>query len=103
MPEDSTRGTHANPRDLSAVSYRLASIRAMQYQTPTYFVTRDLVAAALRTELPADLGLDQIRWPLSAMLFMLPRTSFRHESEGDAPFVFICTAPQPNSALPRVK
>jgi hypothetical protein len=83
-----------HPNNVSASYFCRASLRAVQFETPTFFVTRELTAAALRTELPADLVLNQVRWPISAMLFMLPRGSVRHETEGDCPFVLVSNCPE---------
>jgi hypothetical protein len=74
-------------------SYCRLSTLAMGYQTPTFFVTPQLVAAALRTELPADLDLSQLDWPFPVMVFMLPHGSICHPTEGEAPFVCIGLTP----------
>jgi hypothetical protein len=74
-------------------SYCRLSTLAIGYRTPTVFVTPQLVSAALRTELPADLDLSQFNWPFPVMLFMLPRGSICHPTEGEAPFVCIGLTP----------
>jgi hypothetical protein len=74
-------------------TYCRASMLAMVYQTPTFFVTSQLVAAALRTELPADLDLSQLNWPFPIMVFMLPKGTVCHPTEGEAAFICIGLMP----------
>lgn len=43
-----------------------------KYQVPTYYVTENLCEALAVTSPPADMLLDDIKWPMPAMVFMLP-------------------------------
>jgi hypothetical protein len=70
----------------------------LKYDAPTYFVSRELLAAALRTELPDDMVFDAIPFPFPAMVFMLPRGVLRHPSEGDCPFLVISRVNKGESA-----
>jgi hypothetical protein len=56
---------------------------------PTYYVSRELLAAALRTELPDDLVFEAIPFPFNALVFMLPKGTVRHPTEGDCPFLVL--------------
>lgn len=44
----------------------------IRYSVPTFFVHRELCEALLETDAPEDLTLDEIKFPMPAMLFMLP-------------------------------
>lgn len=44
----------------------------MQYRVPTYFVRSEFAQAVAQTEPPEDFKFDEIKWPLPAMLFVLP-------------------------------
>src|SRR6516162_5794117 len=81
--------------DNTHITYCHASMLAMTYQTPTFFVASPLVAAALRTELPDDLDLSQLNWPFPIMVFMLPKDAVCHPSERRP--AFICKGSMPAS------
>jgi len=44
----------------------------VQHRVPTYFVRSEFAQAVAQTEPPADFKLGEIKWPLDAMLFVLP-------------------------------
>jgi hypothetical protein len=52
---------------------------------PIYYVSRELLAAALRTELPDDMVFEAIPFPFDALGFMLPKGTVRHPTENDCP------------------
>jgi hypothetical protein len=54
---------------------------------PTYYVSKGLLAAALRTELPDHTVFKAIPFPYDALVFMLPKGTVCHPSEGDCPFL----------------
>ncbi len=56
---------------------------------PTCYVSRELLAAALRTELPDDMVFEAIPFPFDALTFMLPKGTVRHPTEGDCPFLVL--------------
>jgi hypothetical protein len=56
---------------------------------PTYYVSRELLAAAARTELPDDMVFEAIPFPSDALVFMLPKGTVRHPTEGDCPFLVL--------------
>ena len=49
---------------------------------PTYYVSWELLAAALRTELPDDMAFEAIPFPFDALVFMLPKGTVRHRPNG---------------------
>jgi hypothetical protein len=49
---------------------------------PIYYVSRELLAAALRTELPDDMVFDAIPFPFDALVFMLPKGTVSHPTAG---------------------
>jgi hypothetical protein len=62
---------------------------ALRFNNPAFFVSREILNAALRTDLPSDLVLEAIPFPFPAIIFVLPTGSVRHESEGDVPYICI--------------
>lgn len=44
----------------------------MNYRVPTYFVRSEFAQAVAQTEPPEDFKFSEIKWPLPAMLFVLP-------------------------------
>jgi hypothetical protein len=49
----------------------------------------ELLAAAARTDLPAELLLDAVPFPFPALVFMLPKGTIRHPIEGDCPYIVV--------------
>ena len=62
--------TRPNPA-LAAVQGQAAQL--LRYDVPTYYVSRELLAAALRTELSDDMVFAAIPFPFDALVFMLPK------------------------------
>jgi hypothetical protein len=61
----------------------------LEYEVPTFYVSKELLAAAARTDLPAELLLDAVPFPFPALVFMLPKGTIRHPIEGDCPYVVV--------------
>jgi hypothetical protein len=61
----------------------------LRYDVTTYYVSRELLAAALRTELLDDMIFEAIPFPLDALVFMLPKGTVRHPTEGDCSFLVL--------------
>ena len=78
--------TRPNPA-LAAVHGQAALL--LHYDVPTYYVSRELLAAAARTELPNDMVFEAIPFPFDALVFMLPKGSVRHPTDGDCPFLVL--------------
>ncbi len=75
--------TRPNPA-LAVVHGQVALL--LRYDVPTYYVSRELLAAVLRTELPDDMVFEAIASPFDAVVFMLPKGTVRHPSDGECPF-----------------
>jgi hypothetical protein len=78
--------TRPNPA-LAAVHGQAALL--LRYDVPTYYVSRELLAAALRTKVPDDMVFEAIPFPFDALVFMLPKGTLRHPTEGDCPFLVL--------------
>jgi hypothetical protein len=76
--------TQPNPA-LAVVQGQAAML--LRHDIPTYYVSKDLLAAALRTELPDDLVFKTIPFPIDALVFTLPKRALRHP--GDCPFLVV--------------
>jgi hypothetical protein len=61
--------TRPNPA-LAAVHGQAAML--LRYDVPTYYASRELLAVALRTELPDDMVFEAILFLFDALVFMLP-------------------------------
>lgn len=69
-----------------SVSYRPVC-DMVEHQMPTFFVTRDLVAAALRTEYKDEVDFVSMHLPFEAGTFVLPRNTLVHPEHGDCSFI----------------
>jgi hypothetical protein len=78
--------TRPNPA-LAAVHGQAALL--LRYDLPTYYVSRELLAAAVRTELQDDMVFEAIPFPFDALVFMLPKGAVRHPTDGDRPFLVV--------------
>jgi len=78
--------TRPNPA-LAAVHGQAALL--LRYEVSTYYVSRELLAAAVRTELPDDMVFDAIPFSFDALVFMLPKGAARHPTDGDRPFLVV--------------
>jgi hypothetical protein len=70
----------------------VSGLMQLEYRVPTYFVRSEFAQAVAQTEPPADFKLSEIRWPLPAMLFVLP-TDFVLKTFGHlCPFISVSKA-----------
>jgi len=76
--------TRPNPA-LEAVHGQAALF--LRYDVPTYYVSPELLAAAARTELPDDMIFETIPFPFDALVFMLPKGTVCHPTDGECPFL----------------
>jgi hypothetical protein len=53
-----------------------AGLRLAQFKMPTFWVARDLAEAAVHTAPPETLKLADVKFPLDALMFLLPENSF---------------------------
>lgn len=58
-----------------------------QFRVPMYWVTRDMVEAVRLTVPPVKLDWYNMPMPFPACVFMLPKGSLSHKTEGDARFI----------------
>jgi hypothetical protein len=57
----------------------------LQFDVPTFYVSTELLAVAARTDLPTDIFLDAVPFPFPASLFMFPKGTICHPTEGECP------------------
>lgn len=67
----------------------LTSYRLLQHSVPTYFVAPTLLHACLETSPPDQFNYNDLRWPMPAMLFVLPKGALKSPSDGDCEFIGI--------------
>lgn len=65
------------------------ALMQLEYQVPTYFVRSEFAQAVAQTEPPADFKFSEIRWPLPAMLFVLPTNFVLHHFGFMCPFLSV--------------
>jgi hypothetical protein len=61
----------------------------LEFDVPTFYVWKELMGAAVRTALPAEILLDGVPFPFPACVFMFPKGSIRHPSEGECPYIVV--------------
>jgi hypothetical protein len=61
----------------------------LQFDVPTFYVSKELLAAAARTDLPTDIFMDALPFPFPASVFMLPKATIRHPTEGECPYIVV--------------
>jgi hypothetical protein len=61
----------------------------LDFDVPTFYVSKELMGAAVRTGLPAEILLDVVPFPFPACVFMFPKGSIRHPSEGECPYIVV--------------
>ena len=86
------------------MSTRLAAVHGqaallVQYDVPIYHVSRELLAAAARTELPDDMVFDAIPFRFDALVLMLPKGTVRLPTDEDCPFLG-CHEPPKDRTFP---
>lgn len=80
----------SNMNLLPHVTCSLTSILQSMMTVPTYFVREEFAQAVANTKLPMDFKLSELRWPLDAMLFVLPDSFVRSYFGFYTPFISIC-------------
>jgi hypothetical protein len=61
----------------------------LQFDVPTFYVSSELIFAAARTDLPTDMLLEAVPFPFEALVFMFPKGTIHHPSQGDCPYVVV--------------
>lgn len=78
------------PTEITAL---LLSYQVLKYKMPIYYVSEDFVRAVAATELPGDLALSDLKWPMPAMILGFP-TKFMQEYTGrEIDYVFAADVP----------
>lgn len=67
--------------------------RLVEFNVPTYFINESFLRAAMATELPEDFSLSELKWPLEAMLFVLPYQTVKDILGVDIPFITVAHIP----------
>ena len=78
---------------LPHVSCALTSLLQTQMTVPTYFIRNEFAQAVANTNLPLDFKLSELRWPLDAMLFVLPDSFVFNYFGLHLPFLAISRCP----------
>lgn len=90
-------------QDATLASFFVTTSMLIRYQMPTYFVSHELCEALLKTEAPEDLLLCEVKFPMPAMLFMLPKTFSTQYFGYEAPYFTIsCAEPKKGYNTPLV-
>jgi hypothetical protein len=58
----------------------------LEFDVPTFYVFKELMGVALRTDLPGEILLDAVPVSFPAWVVMFPMGSIRHPSEGECPY-----------------
>jgi hypothetical protein len=82
-------GALPNDDDVTHVSY-INVLRALEFARPTYYIERALAEALLRTDVPLDLGTEDIHWIYPQFRIYLPNNLISINRRGKAnPAMFI--------------
>ena len=87
-------GFEAELKMLPHITGIMDCLMHLEYRVPTYFVRSEFAQAVAQTEPPEDFKFSEIKWPLPAMLFVLP-TGFALRHFGYcAPFISLTHSPK---------
>ena len=70
----------------------MISLAMSKYQVPTYFIEPAFAEAVMQSRLPDDFYLKDIKWPLPAMLFVLPDAVVQTYFQYYIPFIGVVKA-----------
>lgn len=79
--------------ELNMLPHVVCALTALQQAmmgVPTYFVRSEFAQAVANTKLPLDFKLSELKWPLDAMLFVLPNDFVQSFFKLNVPFLSIC-------------
>ena len=65
----------------------------MEHRVPTFFIRSEFAQAVAQTKTPSDFKLSDIKWPLDAMLFVLPTDFVLKQFGYLSPFISVTRAP----------
>ncbi len=72
--------------DATGVEFLIAN-QLVRFGVPTYFLSRELAQAIRQTKPPMALEWHDMHLPFEAAVFMLPRNTLRHATEGDCNYI----------------
>ena len=72
----------------------LVALALSKYQVPTYFVEPLFAEAVMQSRLPDDFYLNDIKWPMPAMLFVLPDAFVLRYFKHYIPFIGVARVPE---------
>ena len=75
------------------VDCRVNAFNLVRYQVPTYFVRHDFGAAVMATEPPDTLTVEDLVWPMPAMLFVIPESLSLAVFKRFIPFISVSRLP----------
>jgi hypothetical protein len=78
-----------NKTEWSLLAYATAA-RLAEHAVPTYWVGRELIEALEQTDAPAEMRVEDILWPVPALLFQLPK-DYVVDKDGDK-FSYVAVA-----------
>ena len=86
-------GFSAEMNRLPHVTGLINALLHLEYGVPTYFVRSEFAQAVAQTEPPADFKFSEIRWPMPAMLFVLPTDFVLKQFGFMCPFISVTHSP----------
>ena len=86
-------GFSAEMNRLPHVTGLINALLHVEYGVPTYFVRSEFAQAVAQTEPPADFKFSEIRWPMPAMLFVLPTDFVLKQFGFMCPFISVTHSP----------
>jgi hypothetical protein len=66
----------------------------LEFDVPTFYVSKELLAAAARTDLPTDLLLEALPFPFPTLVFMFPKGTICHRNEGECHYIVVSRVEQ---------
>lgn len=80
-------------KDCEPQTSEVVSLRLLKYNVPTYFICEDFCRACAATKPPEDTLLSEIKYPMEAMLMVLPENFIREYAKAYCPFIAVAHLP----------
>jgi hypothetical protein len=71
----------------------VSTSRLLEFRVPTYFISEDFYRAVAATEPPKETRIEDIKWPMPAMLLCLPLAFSKQYCGATGPFISVVHAP----------
>jgi hypothetical protein len=75
--------------DLTSATIEAQMGLLLKFDVPTFYVSKGLLAASARTDLPDDMFLDAIPFPFPGIVFMLPKGTISHLGKYECPYIVV--------------